>query len=116
MLSATRRRSPTRSSNARWMTTTQAAQDETERVREEELAMARERGLDVKDRKAELRKMKLALQKTSISFGKEKIDYVSDTMEKQQQCLVGFSKEEREIQKKRIKDMKVFSFYVIRYF
>jgi len=89
------------------MTTTQAAQDDTERARAEEIADAREKGLEVRDSKAELRKMKLALQKTSISFGKEKIDYVSDTMEKQQQCLVGFSKEERDSQKKRIKDMKV---------
>ena len=107
MISSTRRRSPTRSKNPRWATTMQAAQDETERARLEEINEARARGQEPRDRKADLRAMKMALQRTSISFGKEKTDYLSDTAEKQRQCLVGFSVEERLAQSKRIKDMKV---------
>lgn len=106
MLSSTRRRSPTKNQNPRWATTMQAAQDETERARQEEINDAIARGEAPRDRKADLRAMKVALQRTSISFGKEKINYVSDTMEKQRQCLIGFSVEERNAQTKRIKDMK----------
>ena len=106
MLGSTRRRSETKSKSARWQTCMQEAADQTERARLEEIADIRAKGLEPVDRKSQLREMKKALQRTSISFGKEKIDYISDTMEKQQQCLVGFSIEERTAQAKRIKDMK----------
>lgn len=106
MISSTRRRSQVKPTSSRWATTMQAAQDETERALADELAETRAKGQEPVDRKAQLRAMKVALQRTSISFGKEKIDYISDTMEKQQQCLVGFSVEERTAQTKRIKDMK----------
>ena len=106
MLSSTRRRSPNKSKSARWATTMQAAQDDTEKARMDEILEAKAKGEMPRDRKADLRAMKISLQKTSISFGKEKVQYISDTMEKLQQCLVGSSTEERMAQSKRIKDMK----------
>jgi len=90
----------------RWNTTAQAAQDETARVKAEEIADARSKGLEPVDRKAQLRAMKVGLQRTSISFGQESVSYISDNVEKQRQVLVGFSVQEREAQKKRTKEMK----------
>lgn len=86
------------SPSKRWTTTASAAnQDFVRRMAEESLSAPS---------KESLRAVKLAQTRGSISFGHEKVNYISDCHDRQQNALLGQSTESRKLQQQHIKEMK----------